>query len=90
MFEVYPDVVPDWFSTFMNYFAIESVSNLDPRDFVTSTTRLLDTGAEFANFGDLRGTGRLAIWMAKYADSTEFVDCKLNPVRLLSCTDSSL
>lgn len=90
MFEVFPDVVPDWFSTFMNYFAVQTVSYSDPRDFVTSTTRLLDTGAEFAKFGDLQGTKNLAIWVAKYAYSTEFVDRKLDPVRLLSCSDSSL
>ena len=71
----------------MNYFALETFSRLDLLDFATSTTRLLDTGAEFGNFRKHTRITDLPIWMAKYADSTEFVDCKLNCVRLFYCTD---
>lgn len=87
MFEVFADVVPDWFSTFMNYFALETFSRLDPRDFATSTTRLLDTGAECGRVQKGTSKTNLPIWMAKYADSAEFVNSKLNRVRLFSCTD---
>lgn len=71
----------------MNYYAFAAVSDLDPRDFVTSTTRLLDTGAEFAKFGKLTSKTDLPIWMAYQAEFAELIDCKLKLVRLFSCTD---
>lgn len=65
----------------MNQFVTEFPPTASPCDFITSTTRLLDTGAEFAKFSigqpyvdDLR-----LPWMTQYG--VEFVDGNLNPFR---------
>lgn len=65
----------------MNRFVIKVPSRTSPCDFITSTARLLDTGAEFAKFsiGQPHGLPFLLLWMTQYG--VEFVDGNLNPFR---------
>ena len=77
----------------MNHFVLEQSPAASPCDVVTSITRLLDTGAEFAKFsiGQPHRRTPLPIWMARhtplpiwitlYTSSVEFVDGNLNLFR---------
>ena len=57
-------------------------------NLVTPIALLLDTGAEFANLSmSPRLSHRwvfLPLRMTLFANSTEFVDCKVNSIRLVS------
>ena len=64
----------------MNHFVYELSLAASPCDVVTSITRLLDTGAEFAKFSIGQPHERIPwpIWMTEYTSSVEFVDGNLN------------
>ena len=63
----------------MNEFVLDFHSDIDPSILVTSTTRLLDTGAEFAKFSTEHDpmSGLTLFRMMSYASSADFVDGKL-------------
>ena len=71
----------------MNHFVIGFFSGASPCDIIASTARLLDTGAEFANFsiGRPHGEPLLLPWMTQLC--VEFVDGNLNPFRGFPYTD---
>ena len=66
----------------MNIFVLDCLDRIDPSIIVTSTGRLLDTGAEFATFStkdiSMPCKGRFGIM--GYASSADFVDGKLKPL----------
>lgn len=61
----------------MNRLVLEFPNYIDPSILVTSTTRLLDIGAEFAKFSKENEIGRDRFGMIRYASSAEIVDGKL-------------
>lgn len=65
----------------MNQFVMEFPFIASPCDVITSTARLLDTGAEFAKFsmGQPDEVPLVLTWMTQYC--VEFVDGNLNPFR---------
>ena len=73
----------------MNLFVLKLPADLDPCDLVTSTTWLLETGAEFARFPVGKPPRRrpLPIWMTHHANSAEFVNGKLKPLRGFPCAE---
>ena len=62
-------------------------TNFEFCNFITPITLLLDAGAEFANLSISQGSSRwqfLTLRMTTIASSAEFVDCKVDLVRLFS------
>lgn len=75
----------------MNEFVLTIPGQMDPHIMVTSTTRLLDTGAEFAKFSTERfpiEVGPSSLYqMTMYAGSVVYLDGKLKMVRDFSYAD---
>ena len=69
---------PNAFRTFMNDLFLALQGRLDPCDLMSSTDRLLDTGAEFATFtiGKPPGKRTVPIWVTGYAKNFNLINSK--------------
>lgn len=65
----------------MNHFVTGFSSRASPCDIITSTARLLDTGAEFAKFSIGQPDGETLLLPCMTQLFVEFVDGNLNPFR---------
>lgn len=67
----------------MNELVLRFPNSEDPNILLTSITRLIDTGAEFAHFSIEKWTTKdcfVPFWMTRHARSTEILDGTLKVI----------